>query len=208
MFESELTTGELVKRATNIDYLYIPLPHSMVKEKNMIDISKKYIFSKEVEEVIEADNSDIQKASPSNKKIFVVHGRDDFAKLTVSNYIHELGLSPIILHQQSNNGNTIIEKIENNSDVGYAIILYTPCDIGSMKESKSQLNPRARQNVVFEHGYFIGKLGRKKVAALLQNGVEQPGDINGVVFIPFSIDDSEWKIELRKELVSAGFSLK
>ena len=93
--------------------------------------------------------------SNSHLKIFIVHGRDDEAKTKTARFIEKLGFTAIILHEQSNSGKTIIEKIEEHTDdVGFAIILYTPCDIGGLADSSSQ-KARARQYVVFEHGYLM-----------------------------------------------------
>ncbi|MEC4724554.1 nucleotide-binding protein [Shewanella sp. D64] len=138
-----------------------------------------------------------------NNKVFIVHGHDELAKITLARFLEQGGLDPIILHEQASSSQTIIEKIESHSDVGYAIVLYTPCDAGA--KSGSKLVPRARQNVVFEHGYFIGKLGRSKVTALVKGHVETPNDISGVVYIDLD-DRGAWKMDVAKELNNAGFS--
>lgn len=96
------------------------------------------------------------------KKVFIVHGHDTSAESQTARFLEQLGLDPIILHEQANLGKTIIEKIESNSDVGFGIVLYTPCDRGGLNKSDSELQPRARQNVVFEHGYLIGKLDARE----------------------------------------------
>ena len=98
-------------------------------------------------------------ASEFNKsQVFIVHGHDEIAKLEMADFIESLGLEPIILHMQASSGRTIIEKIEYYSNVGFGVVLYTPCDVGS-KVGALNGSYRARQNVVFEHGYLIGKLG-------------------------------------------------
>ncbi len=131
-------------------------------------------------------------------KVFIVHGHDEAVKLEVADFIKTLGLEPIILHQQANNGKTIIEKIEEHSDVGFGVVLYTPCDIGSTKDKQEKFQPRARQNVIFEHGFLIGKIGRENVCALVSsNEIELPNDISGIVYTHMS---GNWKIELAKEL--------
>ena len=84
--------------------------------------------------------------------------------------------------------------------------MYTPCDKGGLANDGAELKYRARQNVVFEHGYLIGKLERKNVCALVKNDVEKPNDISGVVYI--SDDESgAWKIEIAKELKAAGYNI-
>lgn len=140
-----------------------------------------------------------------NNKIFIVHGHDDSLKNEVARFVEKLGLEAVILHEQANAGNTIIEKIEKNSDVGFAIVLYTPCDEGKSKSSES-LRSRARQNVVFEHGFFIAKLGRSNVVALHKGeDLELPNDISGVVYIKH--ESGTWKYEIAKEMVSSGFEV-
>jgi predicted nucleotide-binding protein len=95
----------------------------------------------------------------NKKDIFIIHGRDDGIKETVARFLEHLDLHPIILHEQANRGNTIIEKFEQYSNIGYAIAILTPDDIGGLKETpSSQFKDRARQNVVFELGFFFGKL--------------------------------------------------
>lgn len=115
-------------------------------------------------------------------------------------------LKPIILHEQSSSGDTIIEKIERYSNVGFGIVLYTPCDKGGLVEESIDLNFRARQNVVFEHRYLIGKLGRKNVVALVKETVEKPNDISGVVYVNYD-SSGAWKTEIAKELNASGYSI-
>lgn len=102
-------------------------------------------------------------------------------------------------------GDTIIEKIERYSDVGFGVVLYTECDLGAVKSEEDNLRPRARQNVVFEHGYLIGKLSRKNVCALVKGKVETPNDISGVVYVP--MNDDSWQFILAKELRQAGYEV-
>lgn len=141
-----------------------------------------------------------------NNKVFIVHGHDNSVKNEMARYIEKLDLKPVILHEQASSNKTIIEKIEANNDVGFAVVLYTACDVGAKKEEKLDLQPRARQNVIFEHGYFIGHLGRDKVCALLDNNIEAPNDISGVVYITLD-ERGAWKMDLAKELKAAGFTI-
>lgn len=138
-------------------------------------------------------------------KVFIVHGRDDLAKTETARFIEKLGFSAIILHEQASSGKTIIEKIEESTNVGFAIVLYTPCDIGGLASEKSQKS-RARQNVVFEHGYLIGKLGRQNVCALVKGDVEIPNDISGVVYVPLD-GHGAWHLAVAKEMRNAGYSV-
>lgn len=134
-----------------------------------------------------------------------MHGRDNEAKQTVARFLERLGLEPIILHEQPSSGLTILEKIEAHSVVGFAVVLLTPDDIGGLAENDPTLNPRARQNVILELGYFLGKLSRKRVCALYKN-VEIPSDYQGVVFVDFD-NSGAWRTRLAQELVEAGFSI-
>lgn len=135
-------------------------------------------------------------------KVFIVHGRDEQLKTEIARYIERLNLEAIILHEQANQGKTIIEKIETYSDVGFAVVLYTACDEGKLIGSEADSRFRARQNVVFEHGYLIAKLSRSKVAAIVKGDIEIPNDISGVVYIDYQ---EEWKFKLAKELRTAGY---
>ena len=139
-------------------------------------------------------------------KVFIVHGHDGEAKQAVARFVEKIGLEAIILHEQASSGKTIIEKIEANSNVGFAIVLYTPCDEGRPKGEENQLKPRARQNVIFEHGYLIGKIGRKNVSALVKSDVETPNDISGVVYIKMDEADS-WKYAVGKEMKACGYDI-
>lgn len=140
-----------------------------------------------------------------NKKVFIVHGHDDSVKISVARFLERLDLEPIILHEQASGGATIIEKLEEHINVGYGIVLYTPCDLGKAKNDEI-LQMRARQNVVFEHGLLIGRLGRDKVCALVKDEIEKPNDISGVVYINYDSGNS-WHMDLFKELKKAGYEL-
>lgn len=141
--------------------------------------------------------------TPNKNKVFIVHGHDDLAKEQLARFVSQVGLVPIILHEQASSSKTIIEKIEKYADeVCFAIVLYTPCDQGS-KLGLTELSARARQNVVFEHGYFIGKLGRENVTAIVKGDLEKPNDISGVVYEILD-DAGAWKFKLAKEMKTSG----
>lgn len=147
-------------------------------------------------------------AKPSkakSPKVFVVHGHDELMKTKVARFIERLGFTAVILHEQASRGMTIIEKIETKTDVGFAIVLYTADDQGNANEGakKGDLHARARQNVVFEHGYLIAKLGRAHVVPLVTKGVELPSDIGGVVYV----EEANWQFEIAKEMKAAGYAI-
>ncbi len=142
--------------------------------------------------------------SGSGREVFVVHGHDHATKDKVARYLEKLKLKPIILHEQPNAGKTLIEKFEHHAEVGFAVVLLTPDDEAS-PVGQSSKTTRARQNVILELGYFLGKLGRHRVCALHTQGVELPSDINGVVYVPLS--DGSWTMLLARELKHAGLEI-
>ncbi len=134
------------------------------------------------------------------KNVFIVHGHDVATKLEVEKFMQKVGLSPIVLQEQANEGQTIIEKLEKHlTQAGYAIILYTKCDEGG-EAGTGVHQPRARQNVVLEHGWAIGALGRKNVCALVEKGVETPSDMNGVLYVPL---EGNWQLQIATEMKKA-----
>jgi predicted nucleotide-binding protein len=142
--------------------------------------------------------------SVASGKVFVVHGHDEGARETVARFIGNLGLAPIILHEQASQGRTIVEKLERHGDVGYAVVLLTPDDVGGTDPAR--LQPRARQNVILELGYFLGRLGRIRVCALYRGELELPSDYMGVIYIPFD-SGGGWRLSLAKELRAADFDV-
>jgi len=141
-----------------------------------------------------------------SNKIFIIHGHDTGSKETVARFISQIGLKPIILHEQANQGRTIIEKFEDHSIAGYAIALITPDDTGASIKELENVRQRARQNVIFEFGYFIGKLGRQRVCGLVKGDIETPSDYSGVLYIPLD-ESGSWRFLLIKELKSAGYDV-
>lgn len=140
-------------------------------------------------------------------KVFIVHGHDDGLKETVARFLAKLtGDEPVILHEQVSGGDTVIEKLERFAATArYAVVLATPDDLGRKKSDVDDM-PRARQNVVFELGYFFAALGRSNVALLYKAEVERPSDTDGVVHI--AVDDAgAWKILLTREIEGAGITV-
>lgn len=144
------------------------------------------------------------KEKQMSNKIFIVHGHDNEAVQEMARTLESSGFEAIVLHEQPDAGLTIIEKIERYTDVDFAVVLYTECDIGRVKCSPVEKERyRARQNVVFEHGYLISKLGRDHVCALVKGDVETPGDISGVIYVPMN-SDGAWKMRLARNMQDIG----
>jgi predicted nucleotide-binding protein len=147
-----------------------------------------------------------------NTTVFVVHGHDTGAKEAVAGFLRKLGLTPVILHEQANQGRTIMEKFEKHAQTGFAVVLLTPDDVGAAKfpadttaaEVVRGLKPRARQNVILELGYFLALLGRGHVCALCSPGVEIPSDFMGVLYVPFDPNGEDWRYKLAREMKAAG----
>ena len=188
----EDTTPNLVTHPKTQEILY-QLEYALDIIIDDLNQKKEYIAHHEEETI---------RSSKTDNMVFVVHGHDEGAKQTVARFLEQCGFVAVILHEQADGGRTIIEKIEQYADVVFAIVLYTPCDIGREKNEKRG-TPRARQNVVFEHGYLIAKLGRERVCALVKQGVQTPGDIAGVVYKPMD-SAGAWKTEILREMKSAG----
>ena len=137
-------------------------------------------------------------------EVFIVYGHDEAAKHAVARFVKRFDIEPIILDEQPDQGQTIIEKFEDHADeTGFAIVLLTPDDVGESKEKANEPRPRARQNVILELGYFLGKLGRERVCVLYNEGVELPSDIHGILYVPMN-NPHEWKLKLAQEMDQAG----
>jgi predicted nucleotide-binding protein len=226
IIEHGLPSG-LIEMFTVLDrgFFSFPSPHYQVKvQKGSIDLLQKQVA-----------NTIVPKNHPINRKIFIVHGHNEDLKNDVESFLTSLNLEPIILHKQADRGKTIIEKVEHYSDVGFAIILLTGDDRGAKHRGakhveylnspnikcsqdieyereyawdrfRDALEYRARQNVIFEFGYFIAKLGRNKVAALCEDWIERPSDIDGLLYTPID-HDGAWKKKIAREIDAAGIKI-
>lgn len=208
--KTEKTSKELSdyknKNMTRGIIMYIS-PQDVVQYETVSEDVTKELFEKANTNLKENDyliENDTIKTFNDPREIFIVHGQDDLAKLEIARFIETIGFKPIILHEQASSGKTIIEKIEEYTNVKFGIVLYTPCDIGAKNDKKPLLKPRARQNVVFEHGFLIGKLGRSNVSALVKESVEIPNDISGVVYTSMDTQGG-WKISIARELKKSGY---
>lgn len=149
-----------------------------------------------------------------SNKVFVVHGHDQALKTDVERFIHQIGLEPVVLHRQPDKGQTIIEKFEENSDVGYAFILLTPDEIAytvdqdNRAETARKKELRARPNVIFEFGFFVGKLGRKRVCCIYKEGVVWPSDLTGLIYKKVSDSIEPQAYSIIQELKAAGYKIQ
>lgn len=163
-----------------------------------------------VEKVLGGEASSSSPRTPSSK-VFVVYGHDSGARDQLEAMLRRWDLDPIILDQLPSEGATLIEKLENYvANVGFAVVLATPDDVGYPKNKEDQKAYRARQNVVLELGVLLAHLGRKRVAILLkdQETMERPSDIQGLIYIPFKTDlPKEAGLLLAKEMTAQGYRL-
>ncbi|WP_181033721.1 TIR domain-containing protein [Arthrobacter sp. SX1312] len=173
------------------------------RELELIEESKSAL-AQVVEDIVEVEDKG---SVDPNGRVFVVHGHDDAKKHELARFLQKLvGQDPVILHEQSNKGAVLIEKLENSAaGTGFAVILLTADDLGRAKNDIEE-KPRGRQNVVFEMGFFMGALGRSNVAVLLEDGVEAPGDVQGLVYTPLDVSGA-WKTVLAREVEDAGYSV-
>lgn len=164
------------------------------------------------------NQSSIEK-SPK-KQIFISHGKDMKSLNELKDILTGFGLEPIILSEQPSSGKTVMEKLETYSDVGYVFVILTPDDLGGFVEIGSKwsrpkrlrkflktAHNRPRQNVILEFGYFVGKLGRERVTCLLKKPVEQPSDMQGIVYLSFKNSLTEIREGILKELQVAGYPI-
>jgi len=209
---SEKTTEELYqyeKSRTQSHHFFLITRRSMFNyDEHMTDVTKDLMSEAKVKPSLLIKDKKTEDNYPLEKiykKVFIVHGRDELAKNETARFIEKLGLEAIILHEQENQGMTIIEKIEHYTDVDYGIVLYTPCDEGSLRD-QNDFKPRARQNVIFEHGFLIGKLKRENVCALVKDEIEVPNDISGIVYISMDREKS-WMYKVARELKNVGYNI-
>lgn len=180
----------------------------ILKKHIGLNVSKQARQSKETETIrepkVDMGNKEEEKKMRLNNKIFIVHGHNEAVKEKVARILEKLHLEPIILHEQPDGGKTLIEKFEANSaDVNFAVILLTGDDEGKAVKSET-FNRRARQNVIFEMGFFMGILSRSHVFMLLEDGVEKPSDIDGIVYTSLK---ENWQHKLVKELKACGYKV-
>ena len=173
--------------------------------------SKMLSLLKTMEEDLTLDSNKIIKKDRTklSTKIFIVHGHDEGMKQAVARIVEKIGLVPIILHEQPNKGRTIIEKFEDYSDLNFTIVLLSPDDIAYPKDKPPEDKEfRARQNVIFELGFFVGKLGREHVFILCkeEKNFKIPSDYSGICYTPYD-NKGQWRFDLIGELKSCGYNV-
>lgn len=187
------------------DPLYAAIKDLEDVTDNFITVAKGTRVKKDV--AIDVKNEDF-------KKVFIVHGRDDALIHEVQNFLYTLKLEGIVLNQHLNQGKTIIQKLLDlalDPQVGFGIVLYTPDDFGQISkelEQTSEMVARARQNVIFEHGLLVGKLGMSRVIALKKSDkfLEMPNDLSGVIYQQYDLNGS-WKYRVAKEMKAQGYDI-
>lgn len=158
---------------------------------------------------LERKNNEIVADTPLKNNIFIVFGHDEAMKDAVCSFLRSLQINPVVLNEEPNGGRTLIEKFEENTlHINYAIILMSDNDDIGCEFDKQDYKPRARQNVILELGYFVGKLGRRNhICVLKKDSVEEPSDILGIVYTKYKEGSNEWKLKLADELIAAHFDI-
>jgi hypothetical protein len=137
------------------------------------------------------------------KRIFIVHGREKTPALELARFVEKrYPIDAILLEERAHRGRTLIEKLEDYSGVDFAFITLTPDDVGALKGEP--LKERGRQNVIFELGQFIGKIGRKNVCLFIRGDVEIPSDLHGIGYYRFTESVKECFIDAENELRENG----
>lgn len=186
-------------RAGRIVAVHVKPGDAVTKHTALVDLEPAQVSRQDFRADAERDPSLLTDA------VFLVHGHNDALREMAARFMEKLGLDVTILSEKPSAGATIIEKLELNALAAFAVVLMTGDDVGS-KKGGAALNPRARQNVLLELGYFVGKIGRKRVCVLYEDGVELPSDYYGVVFIPID-SGGAWRFLLAKELKHAGLGV-
>lgn len=139
-------------------------------------------------------------------RVFLVHGHNHEVMQIVARFLEHIGLKPIILHEQPSAGTSVLEKLERYSTVEFAVVLLTADDIGYSVDESQRVEKRARQNVIFELGFFIGRIGRGRVCALHDSAVSLPSDYSDIVYVEMGSNEA-WKLYLAREIREAGLPI-
>ena len=221
IIETEQPANEILGRIKATRGLWATFTFSdfQLLEEQGKDVTREYI---QVDRRKQKKKKVVKKRFPSlRKEVFIVHGRDHNPMKELKAMLKKFGLNPIVLHEQPSGSRTIVEKLEKYSDVGYAFVILTPDDLSlsaagrilQFEDGRYQMTEdiyarRARQNVILEFGYFVGKLGRDRVCCLHKGDVERPSDMSGIVYIPFKESVNEVRDKIVKELKAAGYEIE
>jgi hypothetical protein len=167
----------------------LPFASFLLKEKTLSDVGAMAL--------------DVAGKPFDSKEVFIVHGHNQNAREQLKALLSAVGLQPIILSEQTHRGRTIIEELEHYSKTcSFAIVLVTPDDV--VGDSPDRFFQRARQNVILELGWFMGRLGRENVVLISQGEVELPSDVHGVLYLPFKTDLHEVAAAISQQLRDVG----
>lgn len=150
-------------------------------------------------------------SSPVNmrRRIFVAHGSDDEMKQATVGALGKLGLAPVLMREQPSQGRKIVEAFADYADVSFAVVLLSPDDfVYSKDDAPAKRKLRPAHDVVFELGFFLGRLGKDNVLVFYREleNFEALTDFEGVRFTAFDDRDS-WKLSLIRELTACGYSV-
>ena len=150
-----------------------------------------------------AGSADRANDSLPSYEVFIVHGHDELNTLKLKDLLRERwDIETIILSSKPGRGRTLIEKFEQEAPkAGFAIVLFTPDDFVQVSDTNYF---QARPNVIFEIGWFYGRLGRDKVCILFKKGTSIPSDLDGINRIEFGDSVHEKALEIESELKAAG----
>jgi len=182
----------------------VPQGKDSALRKRALELLNDGVLPDETTAAVPASSS--VQAQYSNR-VFIVYGHDTEAREQLELLLRRLKLEPVVLQNLPAAGDTIIEKLEANTNVTFACALLTPDDEGHVRDEPDKKRYRARQNVVLELGMFLAALGRKRVAILHKGDIELPSDINGLLYIPFTKRVDEVKERLAADLQEAGFTI-
>ena len=209
------TASIFAGRATPLHEVIQGLEHGKERAIEILE-GIKTLFLEEIHLAAPASADKMAQKIQSNstsRDIFIVHGSDHGARDTIARFLERLDLSPIILDEEVSKGRTIHQKFLDHSTVVYAVVLFTPDDVGGPADDvggpadeSASLRPRPRQNVIYELGFFSAKLGHRNVCVLYSNGVEIPSDLSGVIYIPLD-KSGAWHLQLAKEMKAAGIEI-
>jgi predicted nucleotide-binding protein len=192
--------AEKGKEGYSLTFHYFPTQHSNINDKiSTFNAQLLPFLAESLNDIIDANpEHEDQLKKVNGNTVFIIHGHDGHLKTEVQLLLHRAGVNNIVLHEQADKGRNIVEKlIEETDSANYAIALLSPDDI------LNDGTKRARQNVILEIGYFLGKLGKSRVRLLKKGDVEIPSDLNGILYENYD-ESGSWKIKICKELQAVG----